>query len=202
MTVTVFGLGFVGLTTALGLASKGHLVYGFDVDTARRETIASGHLPFLEPGLDDALQQELGQHFHLTDTPAHAVSQSECVFFCVGTPYGDNGQADLTYLFSAVDLALAGTDGEKFYPYTMLEEASRERFIYVYRENSSYSTVDFVQRAIIYFGYAPDEIQTDNGGEFTHTQKTSAYILWISSATIGTLDINESDPKHLGTTEK
>ena len=61
MTVTVFGLGFVGLTTALGLASKGHQVYGFDVDTARRETIASGHLPFLEPGLDDALQQELGQ---------------------------------------------------------------------------------------------------------------------------------------------
>ena len=65
-----------------------------------------------------------------------------------------------------------GTDGEKFYQYTMIEEASRERFIYPYRENSSYSTVDFVQRAIIYFGYAPDIIQTDNGSEFTHTQKT------------------------------
>ena len=38
--------------------------------------------------------------------------------------------------------------------------------------NSSYSTVDFVQRAIVYFGYAPDIIQTDNGGEFTHTRKT------------------------------
>ena len=65
-----------------------------------------------------------------------------------------------------------GTDGEKFYQYTMIEEASRERFIYAYKEASSYSTIDFVQRAIIYFGYAPDMIQTDNGGEFTHTQKT------------------------------
>lgn len=65
-----------------------------------------------------------------------------------------------------------GTDGEKFYQYTMLEEASRERFIYAYKENSSYATVDFVQRAIDYFGYTPDMIQTDNGGEFTHTQKT------------------------------
>lgn len=66
-----------------------------------------------------------------------------------------------------------GTDGKKFYQYTMIEEASRERFLYAYKENSSYSTVDFVKRAIAYFGYAPDELQTDNGGEFTHTQKTN-----------------------------
>ena len=66
-----------------------------------------------------------------------------------------------------------GTDSERFYQYTMIEEASRERFLYAYRENSSYSTVDFVPRAIKYFGYAPDMIQTDNGGEFTHTQKTN-----------------------------
>ena len=63
-------------------------------------------------------------------------------------------------------------DGEKFYQYTMIEESTRERFIYAYKENSSYSTVDFVQRAITYFGYAPDVIQTDNGGEFTHTART------------------------------
>ena len=55
---------------------------------------------------------------------------------------------------------------------TMIEEATRERFIYPYMEQSSYSTVDFVKRAIIYFGYAPDTIQTDNGGEFTHTSQT------------------------------
>ena len=54
----------------------------------------------------------------------------------------------------------------------MIEEASRERFIYAYRENSSYSTVDFVQRAIMYFGYTPELIQTDNGSEFNYTQKT------------------------------
>lgn len=65
-----------------------------------------------------------------------------------------------------------GTDGEKFYQYSMIEEADRERFIYAYNELSSYSTVDFVQRAIAHFGYAPDVIQTDNGSEFTHTQKT------------------------------
>ena len=40
-----------------------------------------------------------------------------------------------------------GTDGEKFYQYTIIDEASREIFIYPYKEQSSYSTVDFVKRA-------------------------------------------------------
>lgn len=85
------------------------------------------------------------------------------------TELGKKWQMDVKYVPS---VCYIGTDGERFYQYTMMEEASRERFIYAYKENSSYSTVDFVQRAIIYFGYAPDIIQTDNGGEFNHTQKT------------------------------
>ena len=60
-----------------------------------------------------------------------------------------------------------GSDNQKFYQYTIIDEATRERFIYAYEEHSSYSTVDFVYRAIIYFGYIPKCIQTDNGLEFT-----------------------------------
>lgn len=65
-----------------------------------------------------------------------------------------------------------GNDGEKFYQYTVIDEASRERFIYPYKEQSTYSTIDFVKRAIVYFGYKPQIIQTDNGSEFTHTSNT------------------------------
>lgn len=66
----------------------------------------------------------------------------------------------------------SGKDDEKFYQYTVIDEATRERFIYPYKEQSSYSTVDFVKRAIVYFGYQPLIIQTDNGQEFTYTSKT------------------------------
>ena len=48
-----------------------------------------------------------------------------------------------------------GPDREKFYQYTVINEASRERFIYPYKEHSCYSTIDFLKRAIIYFGYKP-----------------------------------------------
>ena len=82
---------------------------------------------------------------------------------------GIKWQMDVKYVPAA---CYVGTDGEKFYQYTMIDEASRERFIYAYKEQSSYSTIDFVQRAIIFFGYAPETIQTDNGAEFTHSAKT------------------------------
>ena len=85
------------------------------------------------------------------------------------TELGIKWQMDVKYV---PIVCYVGTDGEKFYQYTMIDEASRERFIYAYKEQSGYSTVDFVKRAIAYFGYAPQTIQTDNGTEFTHTSKT------------------------------
>ena len=53
----------------------------------------------------------------------------------------------------------------------MIDEATRERFIYPYREQIADNSVDCIRRAILYFGYKPQIIQTDNGPEFTFTQK-------------------------------
>ncbi|MBM7636075.1 transposase InsO family protein [Streptococcus saliviloxodontae] len=61
---------------------------------------------------------------------------------------------------------------DKFYQYTIIDEASRERFIYPFKEQSSHSTVQFVHMAIKHFGYKPKIIQTDNGFEFTHFKET------------------------------
>ena len=49
MVVTVFGLGFVGLTTAIGFAEKGITVHGLDVDRQRMNTLREGRIPFYEP---------------------------------------------------------------------------------------------------------------------------------------------------------
>ncbi len=82
---------------------------------------------------------------------------------------GIKWQMDVKYIPA---VCYVGSDGQRFYQYTMIDEASRERFIYPYKEQSSYSTVDFVERAIQHFGYAPNIIQTDNGAEFTHFKRT------------------------------
>ena len=83
---------------------------------------------------------------------------------------GEKWQMDVKYVPTA---CYSGLKDEKFFQYTVVEEASRKRFIYPYKEQSGYSTVDFVKRAITFFGYAPKVIQTDNGSEFTNFKKTN-----------------------------
>lgn len=65
----------------------------------------------------------------------------------------------------------------KFFQYTMIDEATRERFLFAYHEIGSQQTVDFVKRAIVYFGYIPLKIQTDNGTEFTGQKTRSIHKL-------------------------
>lgn len=108
MVITIFGQGFVGLTTALGFCEYGHTVYGVEINAQRLATIKDGKLPFLEPGLDEALTRHLGKRFFpiAADEVGKAVAQSDSIYYCVGTPYGKNGEADLKYLYGAIDMTL------------------------------------------------------------------------------------------------
>lgn len=103
-SVSVFGLGFVGLTTALAFAEKNYTVYGFDIDKKRTSQLKAGQLPFLELGLDQALIRHINNKFIVTDNAEDAVKNSDFVFLCVGTPSGEGGEADLSYIFSAIEM--------------------------------------------------------------------------------------------------
>lgn len=83
---------------------------------------------------------------------------------------GEKWQMDVKHVPKA---CYSGQYENAFFQYTVIDEASRERFIYPYMEQSSYSTEDFIKRAIAYFRYKPKIIQTDNGPEFTHVVNTT-----------------------------
>ena len=100
--ITVLGLGFVGLTSALGFASRGFQTFGIELNRDRCELLRGGKLPFHEPGLDVVLAEELGKRFHLDVPLEEAVAKSRVVFICVGTPVGYGGQADLSQVEAAV----------------------------------------------------------------------------------------------------
>ena len=59
----------------------------------------------------------------------------------------------------------------RFYQYTCIDEASSERFLYWYDEHTPANTVDLIKRCIDYYKYKPEEIQTDNGTEFTYNKE-------------------------------
>lgn len=82
---------------------------------------------------------------------------------------GEKGQMDVKYVPNECKSSQIPED-KKFYQYTYIDEATRERYLYWYEEHTPTNTVDFVRRVIEYFGYKPKEIQTDNGIEFTYNK--------------------------------
>lgn len=105
--LAVVGLGFVGLTTALGFADKGFRVFAFERDEDKRNGLRSKTVPFHEPGLAEALRRHEGSRLQLVPTMREAVQAADLVFLCVGTPVGGRGQADLQPLLDALDEAIA-----------------------------------------------------------------------------------------------
>ena len=84
---------------------------------------------------------------------------------------GVKWQMDVKYVpFECRTTAVRGD--RHFYQYTVIDEATRERFIYPYQDLCGTNTVDFLKRAIKFFGYKPEMIQTDNGMEFTYSRET------------------------------
>jgi UDPglucose 6-dehydrogenase len=105
MKITVIGLGYLGATHAVAMAQLGHEVIGIEPDDKKREALASGKLPFYEPGLDTALIEVIKQG-NITFKARHEQdsAEAELHFICVGTPQkqGSNA-ADTKYLFAAIE---------------------------------------------------------------------------------------------------
>lgn len=81
---------------------------------------------------------------------------------------GEKWQIDAKYVPNACKVNLPAD--KRYYQYTCIDEASRERYLEWYEELTPVNTVDFVKRCIEYFGYKPKTIQTDNGTEFGYNQ--------------------------------
>jgi UDPglucose 6-dehydrogenase len=100
--IAVIGLGYVGLTTALGLAKIGHKVMGVETNASRLQTLIKGVLPIYEPGLDEELVESLArENLQLTDKLIEAAKDADFFFICVPTPQSETGEADLSFVTDA-----------------------------------------------------------------------------------------------------
>lgn len=104
--ISVIGLGFVGLTTALGMAELGHRVYGYDENQEKLKALRGGKIHFAEPCLESKLRQHKDQFFFLDCQMDEMISNSDCVFICVGSPCQEDGQVDLTQVTDALNHCL------------------------------------------------------------------------------------------------
>jgi UDPglucose 6-dehydrogenase len=120
MKLTIVGTGYVGLVAGTCFADSGNDVICVDVDAAKIKTLNAGKVPIYEPGLEELIRKNVREKrlSFSTDLPG-AVGQSEVVFIAVGTPEGENGDADLRHV-----LAAAKQVGESLRRYTVIVDKS------------------------------------------------------------------------------
>ena len=99
--VEVHGLGFVGLTLAVALASRGHRVHGIDTNEVLVAQLADGRPHFHEPRLAEMLVHALSAGtLTLSSTPPETARR--ILIVSVGTPVRDDGTIDDSALRASV----------------------------------------------------------------------------------------------------
>lgn len=97
-TVSVVGLGYIGLPTAAVLASSGVSVIGVDVNETTVDIINRGDIHIVEPDLDRVVHDVVHSGLLRATTVAEA---ADAFMVAVPTPFTDDRQADLSYIEAA-----------------------------------------------------------------------------------------------------
>ncbi|ODV54856.1 MULTISPECIES: UDP-glucose dehydrogenase family protein [Lysinibacillus] len=102
MNVGIIGTGYVGLVTGAVLSDIGHVVTCLDINEEKINTLKKGQSPIYEPGLDEILTRNIEENrLTFTTSAQEAFAQADIIFIAVGTPQGEDGVADLSYIEQA-----------------------------------------------------------------------------------------------------
>jgi UDP-N-acetyl-D-mannosaminuronic acid dehydrogenase len=101
LIITILGMGYIGLPTAIAFAKAGFSVKGFDVNKKVIETLKNGKIHIVEPSLQEAFEEALKSKKLI---PVDKLEKSDVFIIAVPTPFKkdhDDKIADLSYVESA-----------------------------------------------------------------------------------------------------
>lgn len=155
--VCVVGLGYIGLPTAVVLAQHGWEVTGVDISDRTVEYVSQGRLPFVENGLEDALEEVVfsGKLKVQKDMPA-----SEIYIVSVPTPFKDNHEADLSFIDSALDAIIPQLKGNELVILESTSPPGTTEYMSqrVFQARPNFSVDGLNGRAKILFAHAPERV--------------------------------------------
>ncbi|MFA5619158.1 MAG: UDP-glucose/GDP-mannose dehydrogenase family protein [Weeksellaceae bacterium] len=120
MKIVIVGTGYVGLVSGTCFADVGIEVVCVDIDANKIENLKKGIIPIYEPGLEEmVLRNHKEGRLKFSTNLEEAIQGAEAVFIAVGTPPGEDGSADLSYV-----LAVAKEVGDKMTDYLVVATKS------------------------------------------------------------------------------
>jgi UDP-N-acetyl-D-mannosaminuronic acid dehydrogenase len=103
MNIGIIGLGYVGLTLAIGAASKGLNVYGIEIDSTIMESLSQNQAHFYEPGINNLISRYQGKRFFASKSFPEDV-EYDAFIVTVGTPLKSGSkEPNFDYILSALD---------------------------------------------------------------------------------------------------
>lgn len=104
MKLSVIGTGYVGLVSGTCFAEMGNHVICVDNDLSKLKKLKAGEVPIYEPGLDVLFHRNIEKkRLEFTDNLKKAVNETDTIFLCLPTPQGEDGSADLKYVFAVAE---------------------------------------------------------------------------------------------------
>ncbi len=114
MRITVIGTGYVGLVVGACLSEMGNDVICVDNNKEKLEQIKKGIIPIYEPGLEELIKVNVNENrLTFTDNLKYAVQNSLVCYIAVGTPQGEDGSADLKYVYQVAESIGESINGYK-----------------------------------------------------------------------------------------
>ncbi len=151
VSICVIGSGYVGLVAAACFAEIGHRVICVDNDEARVKLLQEGGVPIFEEHLPELLAHHRDRGVVFSTDLGGAVESSEAIFIAVGTPQGESGAADLSYVEAVVSEIARSVTG-----YKVIVEKST---VPVY-------TNDWIRRVLHRHGVDPQSFHVVSNPEF------------------------------------
>ncbi|MDC3232763.1 UDP-glucose/GDP-mannose dehydrogenase family protein [Pelagibacteraceae bacterium] len=115
MKLCMIGTGYVGLVSGTCFADIGNQVYCVDKDLDKIKKLNSGISPIYEPGLDELIKKNFSEkRLIFTSDLKKAVSLSDIIFICVGTPNKKGSlKVDLSYVYKCTKEILSHAKTKK-----------------------------------------------------------------------------------------
>ena len=99
MKISIIGCGYVGLVSGFCFADSGHKVTCIDNNDKKIELLKDNKVPIYEPGLNELLLKNVeNSNLSFELNINENIKDSEIVLIAVGTPTGENGDANLTFV--------------------------------------------------------------------------------------------------------
>jgi UDPglucose 6-dehydrogenase len=104
MNITFIGTGYVGLVSGVMMSYLGHDITCLDTDSHKIRQLQNNILPIYEPKLAELLPSLVQSgKLKFVDNYNAELRNSRAIFVTVGTPPLPSGEADLQYIFAAID---------------------------------------------------------------------------------------------------